>query len=594
MTAVRIAALVKQVPRFEEMTLGPDGRVLRDGVELELNPFCRRAVAAAVGLAAAAPGGGEVVVATMGPPAAEDCLREAIACGADRGVLLSDRAFAGSDTLATASALARLIRHLGTFDLVLVGRNSVDSDTGQVGPELAELLGWPFAGPARELDVDFGTATFAALCETDDGRRRVEGELPAVLSCAERLTNPAKAPPEDRAAVRADRITAVTAADLGTGPWGVDASPTVVGVTRTLAVEREPIVLEGDAGAQVATAIALLTARGAFEVSGADGFAPRTADLAPVGGGGAGEVWALVDPSRPRLAHELGQESARLARALGRGARVVSLGPGLDAVPVGVGAVTVLDADPVAADEDYARALSQLVTEAGPWGLLAPSTARGREIASRVAAAGGHGLVGDAVELDVGSDGELVAWKPAFGGSLVAAITSTSPVQMATVRPGVLAADGPVAATLPPVQTVGVAGAGRVRVVAQDIEDDGEALTLAHAIVCVGVGVDPGDYGELDHLVKVLGAERGATRKVTDRGWMPRSRQIGITGIAVAPRLLVSIGASGKFNHASGFRAAGSVLAVNTDADAPVFGYCDVGIVADWHEVVPLLVRALG
>jgi len=590
-TAARIAALVKQVPRFEEMTLGPDGRVRRDGVELELNPYCRRAVAEAVELATDADA--EVVVVTMGPPSAEDCLREAIACGADRGVLLSDGVFAGSDTLATATALTRLLHQIGDLDLVLVGKNSVDSDTGQVGPELAELLGWPFAGPVRELDIDLMAATFAAVCETDDGHRRIEGELPAVLSCAERLTAPAKAFPDERAAVSADRIRTVTAADLGDGPWGAAASPTSVGATRSLAVERDPLVLTGDAASQVESAVGALARRGALDAAVTDGFAPRTADVDHVDVGGGREVWALVDPARPRLAHELGQEAARLARVLGLGARVVSLGADLGAVPSGVGAVTVLDADPVASDEDYAAAISQLVADACPWGVIAPSTARGREIASRVAAAGGHGLTGDAVELDVGSDGRLVAWKPAFGGSLVAAITSSSSVQMATVRPGVLAADGPVAASFPAVQTVGVAGSGRVRVVAHTVEDDGEALTLAHVVVCVGVGVDPDEYGELDRLVKVLGAELGATRKVTDRGWLPRSRQIGITGIAVAPRLLVSIGASGKFNHSSGFRAAGSVLAINTDAAAPVFGYCDVGIVADWHDAVPLLARAL-
>lgn len=592
MSAVRILALVKQVPRFEAMTLGPDGRVRRDGIDLELNPYCRRAVAEAVALAEAS-GAGEVVVATMGPPSAEDCLREAIACGADRGVLLSDPAFAGADTLATASALARLIGHLGEFDLVLVGKNSVDADTGQVGPELAEMLGRPFAGPVRELEVDFASATFAAKCETDDGHRRIEGDLPAVLSCAERLIEPAKAAPPERARVPAGRIVHLSAGDLGAGPWGAAASPTTVGATRALTASRDRVVLGGDIAAQVETAIGILAARGAFDASVSDGFAPHTTDAGHVDVDGGREVWALVDPARPRLAHELAQEATRLATVLGLGARVVSLGAGIDSVPAGVGGVTILDGDPVAADEDYARVLAGLVADAVPWGVIAPGTARGREIASRVAAAGGHGLTGDAVELDVDAGGALVAWKPAFGGSLVAAITSSSPVQMATVRPGVLGCGGPVAKSLPPVQTVGVAGAGRVRVVAQEVDDDGEAITLAHAVVCVGIGVDPDEYGDLAPLVSVLGAELGATRKVTDRGWMPRSRQIGITGRAVAPRLFVSIGASGKFNHSAGFRAAASVLAVNADADAPVFEHCDVGIVGDWHEAVPLLARGL-
>ena len=103
---MRIAVLVKQVPKFEAMELGPGGRLVRDGLELELNPYCRRAVSKGAELAAAT--GGTSTVFTLGPPPAEDVLREAIAWGADDGVLITDAAFAGSDTLATARALAAI------------------------------------------------------------------------------------------------------------------------------------------------------------------------------------------------------------------------------------------------------------------------------------------------------------------------------------------------------------------------------------------------------------------------------------------------------------------------------------------------------
>jgi electron transfer flavoprotein alpha subunit len=105
--------------------------------------------------------------------------------------------------------------------------------------------------------------------------------------------------------------------------------------------------------------------------------------------------------------------------------------------------------------------------------------------------------------------------------------------------------------------------------------------------------VAPDDYGELTALAAVLGAELAATRKVTDKGWAPRARQVGITGRSLAPRLYVAVGLSGKFNHMVGVRAAGTILAVNADREAPVFEHCDVGIVGDWHQVVPLLHAAL-
>src|SRR3954452_19752654 len=114
--SISIAALVKQIPAFEEMTLGPDGRLIRAGLDLEMSAYCRRAVAQAVALAAVHDG--SVTVVTLGPPTAEDALREAIAWGVDRGVditgvLVTDPAFAGSDTLATARALAATLERTG-------------------------------------------------------------------------------------------------------------------------------------------------------------------------------------------------------------------------------------------------------------------------------------------------------------------------------------------------------------------------------------------------------------------------------------------------------------------------------------------------
>ena len=90
-----------------------------------------------------------------------------------------------------------------------------------------------------------------------------------------------------------------------------------------------------------------------------------------------------------------------------------------------------------------------------------------------------------------------------------------------------------------------------------------------------------------------VSCQLGATRKVTDQGWLPRARQIGITGHSISPRLFVALGASGKFNHMVGVRNAGTILAVNPDRSAPVFDWCDVGIVADWREVVPELTAQL-
>src|SRR3954453_6143069 len=244
---MRIAVLVKQVPKFEAMELGPGGRLVREGLELELNPYCRRAVSKGAELAADT--GGRSTVFTLGPPSAEDALREAIAWGVDDGVLITDAAFAGSDTLATARALATALTREGPFDLVLVGRNSVDADTGQVGPEVAALLDLAFVTGVKRPGL--GGGKLRVFCEEDDGQSESVVRLPAVVSTAERLCEPAKVDTDGRAAVRGDRLRVLSAADRGAGRWGEDGSGTYVGEVRVLQIERARFLLSGSVDEQV-------------------------------------------------------------------------------------------------------------------------------------------------------------------------------------------------------------------------------------------------------------------------------------------------------------------------------------------------------
>ncbi|MEY2431958.1 MAG: hypothetical protein QOC92_1683 [Acidimicrobiaceae bacterium] len=566
---MRIAILVKQVPKFDAMELGAGGRLVREGLELELNPYCRRAVSKGAELAATT--GGTSTVFTLGPPSAEDVLREAIAWGANDGVLITDVAFAGSDTLATARALAAALEREGPFDLVLAGRNSVDADTGQVGPEVAELLDLPFVTGVKQLEL--GEGHLRVVCEEDDGQSERIVQLPAIVSTAERLCEPAKVDPEGRAAVSSGLIRVVTAADLGAGPWGEDGSGTYVGEVRVLEIERAHRLLSGSVEDQVDEAVRLLIERGALST------APPTppASVTPRPAIGGPTVAVVVEPGRGQLTAELLGGAGTLADEI-------------------EGRVVALETDGAGVEEDVAGAVAQWATATQPWAILLPSTTWGREVGGRVAARLGAGLTGDAVGLEVSrtvstGDARLLAWKPAFGGRLVAAIYCSSPMQMATVRAGVLPSPADaldVERTELPVQA-----RRRVQVLSTTRDDDIEELATAQRIVCVGVGVKPDEYPELEPLLQVLDAQLAATRKVTDNAWLPRARQVGITGHSVAPQLYIGIGLSGKFNHAVGIRAAGTVLAVNNDPEAPIWDHADIGILAEWRDVVPLLTARL-
>jgi electron transfer flavoprotein alpha/beta subunit len=314
---LRIASLAKQIPQPESMRI-EDGRLVRAGVELEMNAYCRRAVAEGVALAGTT--GGSCTVLTLGPDSAEDVLREAIAWGADAGLHLCDPAFAGSDTLATARTLAAALRESGPYDLILLGRNSLDGETGQVGPELAQLLDLPFASGVRAL-VDLGDRLGLEL-EHDDGTQDVEIRLPAVLSVAERLCDPCKVDPEGRAAVPAAFLRRLAAADLGPGPWGEAGSPTVVGEVHPMEHDRALVVLDGPVDEQVTEAVRLLDARGALgERSAVASGAPEADGLA---GRGSRIIAVLDEPGRGEVTLELVGAAARLGRSRGGAAKATA------------------------------------------------------------------------------------------------------------------------------------------------------------------------------------------------------------------------------------------------------------------------------
>ena len=163
---------------------------------------------------------------------------------------------------------------------------------------------------------------------------------------------------------------------------------------------------------------------------------------------------------------------------------------------------------------------------------------------------------------------------------------------MATVRPGVLSRLTPRQRRRPHVETVNVTSHSRLRVLSRTRNDQLDRLALASRVVGIGQGIPPERYGDLNPLLRILGAELAATRKVTDKGWMPHARQVGITGRSIAPNLYIALAVGGKFNHSCGIQSSGTVLAINADREAPIFGFADVGIVADWADSVPLLVEA--
>ncbi len=185
---MNIVVCLKQVPGTAEVKIDPQTNTLiRQGIENIINPFDTYALEEGVRLKEQH--GGKVTAISMGPPQTKEALKEAVSRGADEAILLSDRAFAGADTLATAYTLSRAINKLEQYDIVICGRQTLDGDTGQVGPELAEMLGIPFIAYVSKIEqISSGYMRVQRMIE--EGYEVIESPLPAVITVVKAINVP--------------------------------------------------------------------------------------------------------------------------------------------------------------------------------------------------------------------------------------------------------------------------------------------------------------------------------------------------------------------------------------------------------------------
>ncbi|EYE89562.1 electron transfer flavoprotein subunit beta [Fervidicella metallireducens AeB] len=223
---MKIVVCVKQVPDTNEVKIDPvTGTLIRDGVPSIINPDDKNALEEALRLKDEM--GAHVTVITMGPPQAERALREALAMGADEAVLLTDRAFAGADTLATSLALSKAIEKIG-YDVIFAGRQAIDGDTAQVGPEIAEHIGLPQVTYVEEVEVEGKELKIKRALE--DGYEKIRVSMPCVLMCIKELNNPRYMNMSDIFTAYNKEIKVMTADDLDVDKslLGLKGSPTKV------------------------------------------------------------------------------------------------------------------------------------------------------------------------------------------------------------------------------------------------------------------------------------------------------------------------------------------------------------------------------
>jgi len=255
---MNIIVCLKQVPGTTQVQIDPKTNTLiRQGVAAILNPFDAYALEEGVRLKERY--GGKVTVITMGPPQAVDMLREAISVGADQAILLSDREFAGSDTLATSYTLAHAVKKIAEYDLILCGRQTLDGDTGQVGPEMSQVLSLPFTAYVSKVE-EAGNGILRVQRMVDDGHEVIEITLPAIITVTKEINVPRLPSLRGMVKSKSAQIPTWTAADINADLHSVGRSGSATVVVKTFVPERvrHGQVLQGTVEEQIAALLSKL------------------------------------------------------------------------------------------------------------------------------------------------------------------------------------------------------------------------------------------------------------------------------------------------------------------------------------------------
>ncbi len=289
------------------------------------------------------------------------------------------------------------------------------------------------------------------------------------------------------------------------------------------------------------------------------------------------------------------------ARTLGGEVSAFLVGPGSDEVFATLGdhgATTVYHLDPgdTLPAAAAAAALADLVAEHQPSVILFGLVVDDRDVAGRLSARLGRALLSNAI--DMSADGSVTVTTEILGGTkLIETEYRDEPPALIVVRPKSFTAEaaGGGAPTVVPVAMPDVGHAGEAAVLERHPDKaEGPQLGDAEIIVSGGRGLGQAEKFEmLDELASLLGAAVGATRAVVDAGWVPYPMQVGQTGKTVKPNVYIACGISGAMQHLVGMKDSGTIIAINKDPDAPIFGVADLGVVGDVHAVVPKLIEEL-
>lgn len=320
-----------------------------------------------------------------------------------------------------------------------------------------------------------------------------------------------------------------------------------------------------------------------------------------------GDVWVVVDHENGETSKVTSQmlTAARgLAKEAGGEPVAVFCGQGWETAKERVGKFGAAKAI-VAESEDFSNyqtapqveVVAKLIEERQPWGVLFASVPSGKEVATRVAARLGLGVLADATNVIIEGDKPKVEHS-AFGGATIVQKTLKGGPFLICVKPNAFVSEESAAEVQEDKVETSISDDAKRVVVKERVEKEAggrPAVDQAAIIVSGGRGLqDPKNFELIEGLADQLGAAVGASRAAVDAGWYPHAHQVGQTGKTVSPQLYIAVGISGAIQHRAGMQTSKTIIAINKDAEAPIFQLVDFGIVGDLFDVVPKLTEEIG
>jgi len=615
-----LVACIKQVPDTAEVKMDPEtGTLIREGIPSIINPSDVNAVEECLKLKDLY--GSKLAVMTMGPAQAEEALRDLLAVGADRAILLSDRAMAGADTFATSYTLSTAIRWLereeGPADLVFFGKQALDGETGQVGPGVAARLGIPIITyTTRIVKLDPRERTITTVRRADDMIETVKVSMPAAVSVVENVNRPRRASIEgilraQRAEVNRWNGESINADSTKLGFAG---SPTTVRKMFVPKPRGRGEIFDGRndaAGAARWLKEKILSSRpfsGKTEASSDVIVEEIQPVVKPDEDSDRKPVWVYIEQNEGRatsVSWELLGAGAVLARKLNTQLEAVVIGYQADAIAreageYGTSKVYLID-DPVLKHyrtAPYAKALSEASVAHQPQILLIGATRNGRDLSGMVATNIRTGLTADCTLLDIEpGTGLLLQIRPTWGGRQLAMIvTPKHRPQMSTVRPGVFPKPPKIEGRTEIVGLRVSFDESQIPTKIIDYEWIERSSMLQESEIVISGGRGLGsekNFQLVRDLATFLGGAVGASRRAVESGLADKEIQVGQTGKTIRPKLYIAAGISGSIQHLVGIEGAETVLALNTDPEAPIFNSCNYGVTGDATKILPLLIEEL-